>query len=283
MRTYSGFLILEDLFNYIPTTNQTMYQFSDFVMRPKVNVVETDCLTKIGEIVPTTYEIEGEVELATDMTLTKARLDFLLGQGQYTIALRNSHSCVSQGGICSKCYHGTYIDQPFPAVNTPVIMDNSYDYQTDVLQGDGSTKNFTLTQTPDLYDKILLIFMGMIVTTGFTITGTTLTLDTAPPLNSNLVVRYYKHTTQPFMGYLAKSYSGSLLGMSVLPTDNLHLRSGLMQQLLGDSQLEIVKQQLEAYKIVTSPYINYIDTIKDKLEKALYLLAIYGIFANVSL
>ena len=283
MRNYSSFLLLEDVLDYVPQDNQALYQFAQNVTRPRVKVVEEDCLTKVGRVVTINYEIEGLIELATDLSISLTRITTLLAAGTYTVAVRDLHSCVSVDGICRKCYKGTYVDQTAPAVNAFVKLEPEYNYQTDVFAGDGSRKKFTLSEPAGNYTKILVFIQGVLQTSGYSVANDEIILTAAPSSGIHVVVKFYTITTQPFVGYLAESYTGSLLGMKPLPTQTIHVRPSLAQTLISEEELEIMKAELiNNYKTITRNYVEYIDKVDDKLEKAIYLSMLYGLYSNVT-
>lgn len=282
MRTYSNFLLFEEVLDFAPQSDTTLYQFIQDMTRPAVRVVSADCQTTVGTMVPMSYEIEGLIELATDATITKTRIDTILATGTYSVAVRDLYSCVSPSGICVRCYQGTYIDKDVPAINDMVHLLPEYNYQTDVVLCNGIKKVFTLTETSADYEKALVLINGVIQTTGYSISGTTLTMAVAPVNGTHIVIKFYKTTTQPFVGWLANSYSGSLLGMKPLPTQPLHIRPSLAQSLYSDEQLNIMALRLQNYKFIPSDSLQYVENIHDKLEKAIYIGMLYGIFSNVN-
>jgi hypothetical protein len=282
MRTYSGFLLLEDLLDFLPNSNASIVSFANDIISPIVTVSQSDCGTRIGTKIPIDYEIEGRVELATDTVIGKTRIDELLTAGTYKVATRSSHSCTAVGGICQLCYAATFMDKPIPDIGSKLKMPAEYNYQTDVLIGDGLKSVFDLTEPSTHYDYAHVIINGAIQSTGFTFGDMTLTMSTPPAYNTNVVVRYFRITGQPYLGYLSDTYSGSLLGMKPLPAQSLNVRPSLIQKSLSDDKINQVKQEIRrTYKLIPSTYIEYVDRIPDKLEKSLYLVVLYGIHANV--
>lgn len=285
MRTYSGFILFEEVLDFAPTTDPTLYQFVQDVIRPRVRVLTDDCLTKIGKQIDVNYEIEGWTELATDVIINKARIDTLLANSIYKVAIRNLNSCTQVNGICRKCFAGTYIDAAIPDIGQFIRLEPEYNYQTDVVQGNGYLTVFGLTENPEDYTKTIVIINGITQTSGYTISGTTLTMNVAPSINTNVVIRYYKTTAQPYVGYLAESYTGSLMGMRGLPTQTINIRPSLAQSLFSEEALNIVTTHLRiTYKdYITDDYSNYIESIADKLERAIYIAMLYGLYANVTI
>lgn len=283
MRTYSGFLLLEDVLDYLPASNGTLYNFAKSILNPVVTVVSEDCGTTLGKIIEINYEVEGRIELSTGNPITETRILNLLALGIYKIAIRSLDSCVALNGVCRTCYHGTFLDLTSPAIGTKTKIVPEYNYQTDVARGDGVKTVFDLTEDPANYTKVLVIQNGVIMLSGYIISGLTITLTVPPALGVNIVIHYYKNTAQPFMGYLANTYSGSLLGLKALPTQAVHLRPSLFHIVLSDVQIDLAKEELNtAYPLVTAPYIDYIGHVKDKLEKSLYIAVLYGLYSNVT-
>lgn len=283
MREYSSFLLLQDMLDYLPNTVPDLYNFGQTITHPAVTVREADCRTTVGRIVAIDYTLEGYIELATNTILVKSRLDTLLAAGIYTVAIRDLHSCITANGVCQQDYAGTYLDQIVPAIGTTIKLLPDFNYQTDVFRGNGSTVSFTMTQTPPAYYKVLVFINGARVTSGYTIVGNTFTPAATLAPNIDACLKYYKLTTQPYIGYLAQTYAGSLLGMKALPTLDLHLRSSLAQQLITEAEVQIAKQTLTRnYPLINTDYVDYIDTIKDRLEKSLYITLLYAIYSNVT-
>jgi hypothetical protein len=285
MRTYSSFLLFEDVLDYLDSTNTTIYNFCLNAIRPIAKVVTADCGTKIGRNVDVNFEIEGLIELATGLTISQARITSILSSGVYKVAVRDLHACVAIDGICQSCYKGTYIDSTIPAIGANIRLEPDYNYQTDVLIGNGGTTVFTLSESPSNYNKVLVIIGGIIQNSGYTISGTTITFTSPLAFNTNAVVRFHKLTTAPFVGYLAQTYAGALMGMKPLPTQVIHIRPSLLQASFTQTEFDTVKKELERvyHDIIDPSSIDYIDSIIDPLEKALYIALLHGLYANVSI
>ena len=284
MRTYSSFILFEDVLDFAPVDNPDLYDFVQHVTRPRVKMVEEDCLTKIGKLIDINFEIEGRIELATDLVITKTRIEEILADGIYRLAVRNLYNCTTQDGICRRCYAGTYIDQVAPAVGTFLRLEPEYNYQTDVFKCDGVKTDFPLSEIIGDYTKLLVIINGVIQTSGYTVSSANiLSLGSAPAIGTNVVVKFFKITAQPFVGYLAETYTGSLLGLRPLTTQTINIRPSLAQTLFTDQELDIVKEKLAtSYRTITRNYLEYIDNISNKLEKAVYLSMLYGLYSNVT-
>jgi hypothetical protein len=87
--------------------------------------------------------------------------------------------------------------------------------------------------------------------------------------------------TRPYLTYLAETYSGSLLGFKSFIQDKLPIREGLIRDLISDAELSSMYRELSKIGSMDAKYLAYGDTINDKLEKALFILVMYGFFSNV--
>ncbi len=282
MRTYTGFLLFEEVLDFLPGVVPDLDLFIQTLISPIVQVTEADCGTVIGKKVDTKYQSEGLIELATGNPLTKTRVNFFLAAGTYTIPVRHLHSCVTVNGICQKCYSGTYLDATIPTLGSIISLPNEYNYTTDFVVGDGTITSFTLTQASNLYTKILVMLDGVLQTSGYTVVDDTLTFAVAPANGVHILFKYYKNTGQPYIGYLAETYSGSLMGMKALPTQTLNIRPSLQQNSITDEELNKAETLLKKhFKDISSSYLQYLETIPDKLERAIYIATLYGLYANI--
>ena len=102
---------------------------------------------------------------------------------------------------------------------------------------------------------------------------------TAPAINT--VVKVDSTTKDPFLAYLANSYSGSLIGMLPLPAEDLPIRSTLLETLITDSILRKMELALSTFTNIPELNMEYLPQISDKLEKALYIIALYCLFGHV--
>jgi hypothetical protein len=251
------------------------------LVAPTVKIVEEDCGTLLGSIIEVNFETEGLIELATDLPLTRARLTQILSEGRYKVATRTLHSCISKGGICRKCYKGQYLDEVAPAVNTQVNLSAQLCYQSDVIVGNSYATSYQMSQAEDDFDKVMVIKDGNVMTSGYTISGDQIVFPVAPSYSDIYVVRFYRETSEPLQGYMARTYSGDLLGMKPLPVLPTLLRESLYPEIIPDNLINIMQNELAPYKTIPSTYLEYIDRIHDKLEKALFIIYLYAIFSNV--
>lgn len=275
--------MFEDLLDNIPTTNIQLSQLGKDITQPPVVVKSNDCFTTVGKLINLTYGVEGFIELATDAAITKTRIETLLLQGIYTTTIRHLYNCVQPGGICQKCYTGTYLDQAAPVINSVVRIIPEYNYQTNIWIGDGATTTFQLSEDSSAYTKVLIFINGILQLSGFTTSGTTLTASVAPTLGQIVNIKFYKLTTRPYISYIAETYTGALLGMKQLTTSLINVRPSLLQSSLSDANLSMMRKELEkSYPTIPSLYLDYVDAIHDILERAIYLIVLYSLYDNVN-
>ena len=283
MRTYSNFLLFEDILSNLPPNSVFLSSIANSLISPAVKIIEEDCGTLLGDLVPLDFEKEGHVELATGDNLTRTRISQILTSGIYKVSLRSMHSCISKGGVCKKCYEASYLDKTAPAINTQVNLESSLNYQTDVIIGNGYSSDYELTQSEEDFDKVIVFKEGVIQSAGYGIIDNRIYFPTEIDPTDIYTIQFYKTTSEPLQGYMARSYSGDLLGMKPLPTLPTIIQESLYSQVIPDSILAIMVNELAPYKAIPSTFLEYIDKIHDKLEKALFILYIYAIFSNVQI
>jgi hypothetical protein len=283
MRSYAGLLILEDVFDYVPTSNPDVVNLANMVFSPNLKVVTTDCGTTLGLFVTVNYSAEGFVELATDAPLSRDRIDQLLYNGVYSVATRSTSTCIASGGVCATCYAASFPRDATPNVNDRVIVYPEYAITTDALSGIQGQTTFTLSLSPTQYAYNYVYYNGQLYVQGtdYTISGTTLTLTVPLADNTGITVRYTSYNRAPFLIYLAEQYSGSMLGMLPLPRELLPVRSLLLTTMINSAILNVVLDLTDSNNMIPSELSNYGATIQDPLEQALYLLALQSLFANV--
>lgn len=284
-RTYANFLLFEDVLDNLPDDSATiMKQAVDMLLNPTIQVVEEDCQTLLGRVVTTNYELEGLTSLATGLKLSRAYIDSLLSYGSYTVRIRDLHACNSheRGGICQKCYEATLMGETAPAVGTTFSIPTSLIYQSDVIVGNGYSKQYPLSQTEDDWYDVKVIQNGEIVDPGlYTLGFDYIEFPGILATNSIYVVHFFQENTEPFQGYIAKTYSGGLLGMEPLPTLPTMLRESLYYKMFPDTYIGLMLEELNQLKEIPSTYIDYIDRIHDRLEKVLYILYLYALYKNL--
>lgn len=282
MRSYSGLLVFEDIFDYVPTENPDVGSLAGMIFTPNVPIVSADCGTTLGEFASVNYELEGKVELATGLVISKDRIDQLLFHGIYEVATRNLRTCIASNGVCQACYAASNQRLSVPAINSRVIIQPEYVLATDVIKAHQGENSWTISYSPDEYLYEYIYINGVLQpTSSYSISGTTLAFNTALASDVNIVIHYTDNNKASYLIYLAKTYSGSMLGMKPLPSQLLPIRSLLISSLIPDNKLEFVIEYTKDSKKIPDDYKNYLDSISDKFEKTLYTIAINCIFADV--
>ena len=299
-RTYANFLLLEDILDNTEGTSPEFKQALNNLLSPIVRVVEEDCGTLLGKTVPTSFEIEGLIETATGSPLTRSRIEYILAQGQYTVGIRELHSCNShtKNGICRVCYQGSFIGETAPVVGSLQRVTSSLIYQTDVLTGTGRPNfvidpnplhpvyatSFNLSQTRSEYYDIKVIKDGLVVSDSLYQLGETfIRFPGTVPLNDSYVVHFYQENAEPFQGYVSKTYSGGLLGIEPLPTLKPLLRESLYTQLFMPQFIDSLYQEVSLLKAIPRTYLDYVNNTHDPLEKVLTIMYLYAIYSQVQI
>lgn len=282
MRSYSGLLVLEDIFDYVPSENPDVTSLANMVFTPNVPIVTVDCGTTLGDFVTVNYDLEGRVELATGQVISKDRIDQLLFNGIYEVATRNLNTCTASGGVCQLCYSASNQTAPTPAVGTRVTIQPEYTLATDVIKGLAGENNWRLSLADGTYLYTYVYINGVLIPASqYSILNAVMTLQTPLPIDSNVTVHYTDYNRSPYLVYLAKTYSGSMLGMKPVPSPMLPIRSLLISSLIPDNKLASVVEYTQEIEKIPSDYRTYLDSISDKFEKTLYTIAINCIYTNV--
>lgn len=101
-------------------------------------------------------------------------------------------------------------------------------------------------------------------------------ISTVPEVGSSIRFNFTEDTTR-FLSYLAKSYSGGVLGMRSYIQDRLPLKEELYQGLLSEQKVSQFVRAVEDQNLVGTLEIEYGTKISDNIEKVLFLLAQYFI------
>jgi len=282
-RSYSNLIVMESIFDSIPTSDGDVLSLASSVFEPFVPVVSDDCGTTLGQIVDVNFELEGKVELSTNQVFSYDRISQLLAAGVYKTSVRELGSCIESGGICRRCYHASRQYDPIPDIGDIVQILPEYITYTETLSTRSGDKILPITQTKALYDRIYVYYTGLLLNpAAYTVSDSAITLSTGIPADGNVVVRYTSYIRAPYLFWLATTYSGSMLGIKELPALGLVIRKRLLTSLLPLSMVDLVANKVTELKGVPSEVKNYLPSVDDPLEKALLALAIHSIYLNVS-
>lgn len=84
-----------------------------------------------------------------------------------------------------------------------------------------------------------------------------------------------------FQRYIANTYSGSLVGVAPVPSGDLPVRSGLWSAVLKHSDMDRMCDKLEKLGI-SQDELDYTRSVKDLLERALIIIAYYGVYGSAN-
>jgi hypothetical protein len=285
IRSFAGLLVLEDIFDDVPTDNPEILNLANLMFNPNIVVSEDDCGTTLGKYETMSYELQGLTELATYEPFTKERLISILSTGKYETYVRHTSTCIAKDGICAKCFKATYPDAPMVSINSRVHIPPEYLVNAEILEGRTSQRVYAPVTTADSYDKHYLFLDGTYKTLGvdYTFVNGLITFTQSLPADMDIVIRFIRISRSPFLVWLAGTYSGALLGMKALISDPLPLRSLLLTSLLDENRLQLVEDVVRAAENIPDTYSAYSASIKDPLEKALYMVVIYSIYSGAQL
>lgn len=129
VRSYAQSMTLENFFKQkaMPDLLPSVKAFTTKILQPTVKVVEEDCHTMLGRNVSADdYSMVGLLALDTDEIIDEAYVIDKYEHNIFTIRVRDTCACTSNGGVCRKCLHGTYIrlgiTEPLPEVGAVVKM-----------------------------------------------------------------------------------------------------------------------------------------------------------------
>lgn len=89
-------------------------------------------------------------------------------------------------------------------------------------------------------------------------------------------------TPRSAQNYVANSYSGSLLGYEPIDSDPLPGYPALWNKITSHKEMDSVCRRLKDFKISVDE-LEYLYGIEDVLERALAIIAFYGVYASVKI
>jgi len=281
MRNFTNTLLFESALDSVPSSNQPLYSILDRLLNPLVKVVEDDCGTELGVLAALADRTEGAIELATDLPVTKAALIAASNSGQSSISIRTLNSCISKGGVCTKCLlasrprlTGVTTGSLFKLTPELTISTESLSFVT------GST-TATLSHTASEYDSVYVFDDGALLPTNtYTISGSTFTLSSAATSDKTLLFKYQINSNIAYFYWLTHTYSSSLLGVKSLFNLPLPVKPSLLRNAVVQEDIDILYRSLLSSDAGSEDFVTYIPSIKDPLEKAIYVILMCSIFLN---
>ncbi len=292
-RSLTNFLLFEDLFDNLSTTNQTLNTLATQIFRPNVKVIQENCNTKLGRRIDVSPNINGLVKISFNGTLngdrtipdsdriSKEEIDEWLASSIYTTYVRDLHNCTSLGGICASCYAATF-NAPAPAVGSFVQVQNQYTLHSDYHLTSDLVDTYGITTDSSLYD-FLIVYLDNKVLTGddYVFNGGSLTLSEYPELGQYLSINAVIASNKPFMSYLSNTFSGDLLGIQSIPTQPTTLPLGVIDRGISEGQILQLTNQLEKLPTVDQIHLDYCSNLHNKVEKALLLISLFSLHNDI--
>jgi len=280
MRTFANTLLFSGTLERIPpTVDGNIYSATQILLNLPVTIVEADCQTMLGTNRSLSLGLVGYIEVATGQPLTTARINYLLANGATSVYVRDTSSCISEGGICQTCYSGSFSGVSVPPIGSRVEVAPIYLVGNQYFFGTGSRTSFPITyNTTNTVGNIVYV-NDVIVPFNYTVTNNTLTLPTPPAFNEIVAIRSLVKDTTVFVDLLSKSYSGDLLGANPKTTGfSLPVKRTLYETALAGSVLNGVQSTVQAITKIPLYLRTYGETISSPLEAVLFYIYLYLIF-----
>ncbi len=292
-RSLTNFLLFEDLFDNLSTTNQTLNTLATQVFRPNVKVIQENCNTKLGRRIAVSPQVNGLVKLSFNGVLNPDRtipdsdrisnedINDWLASSIYTTYVRDLHNCTSVGGICACCYAATF-NAPAPEVGSYVQVQNQYTLHSDYHLTSDLVDTYGITTDSSLYDfNNIYLSNHPLAETEYTTDGASITLNDLPLQGQYLSINSVIRSNKPFMAYLSGTFSGDLLGIQAIPTQPITLPFGVIDRGISPGQLLQLTSQLEKLPTVDQIHLDYCNSISNKIEKALLLITLFSIHNDI--
>ena len=280
-RNFSSTLLFETALDTIQPNNSILYSISQSLFKPTVKIVEEDCETLLGKLMPISYRTEGYIELSTSTRVNSTRLTNLITSGETEIAIRSIDTCISYGGICRSCLASSRPAEIIPAVNSvyrvipEVVLDTS---QFAVFLGQ---QTINLPYNTDVFDFVYMFQNGELVPSStYNITGNTLTFNEPAPMDTILILKYMVRSFNQFYSWLANTYCGSLLGIKPIYKTTLPIKKELLRSVIPEEDLKTLISNLKTSIVKEEDSVQYIDSIKDPVEKAIFSILLGSVFLS---
>lgn len=280
-RDFSNTLLFESALDSIQITNPILFSVSQALFNPRVEVVEEDCETLLGYELPASFRSEGYLEVDTGLRVNQTRLSTLITSGIPVVQIRTSHTCTAPGGICRVCASSSFPRTTIPAVGSmfkilpEVVLDTSQ-----IVVALGQT-NIDLAYDESLYDIVYVFENGnLIAESEYTISGKVLTLTTPSLSDTIIIVRYIVNSNSQFYHWICGTYSGSLLGVKQLQKTLLPIRKQILEARIPTEDLSTLTTDLKNSAVGEEDSVQYIESIRDPVEKAIYIVLLSSIFLN---
>lgn len=216
VRSYGSSLRMQNIYNpdALPDTDPRLKAFAKRILVPRFKCVEQDCGTTIGRRVELPeQDAENLISLETNQRITEDEILDSLRNGIFFLRVRDSVTCLSEGGHCAFCGNGYY---------ARIGIDDS---------------------------------MG-------------------PGMRYDMPA-----SARSYQNYVANTFSGSLVGFSPLASDPLPAPSSKWSTITNHTEMDRMCGFLKPLNVNVDE-LEYLYTIEDILERALAIIATYGVYGN---
>jgi hypothetical protein len=281
MRSITSTILFEEALDLIPIGSTSIYNSVTRILQPVITIDPNvaDCGTKLGEKQSLNLDLIGRIELATGLTINRARLNAASSSGLRFIFLRSMSTCISPDGICKTCWQATR-QYDVVSLGSKHQVTPEFIVQTETFEALVSQTVWNISYAPSQYDVLYLYSSaGLIPTSSYTVSGTTITFGSTLPADpgagagsavATLTVRYGVRTYVPFVHWLASTYSGSLLGISALPNQYLPIRKELHESLIPNGEVESLEAKVLGSPLTPPSVSTWLPAVQGTLEKAVF-------------
>jgi hypothetical protein len=278
-RNFSSTLLFESVLDTIQPTPTLLYSTAQSLLKPRLTLVEEDCGTLLGYPFPISFRAEGNVEVETGLRIDSARLGTLITAGEVVVPVRGIETCISEGGICRQCAAASRPRLAIPPVNSilqivpELILDNS---QYPIMVGQNV---IPLAYSTDQFDVLYVFENGNLIDESqYVVSGSTLTLNVPAPGNTIFVIKYVVYSNSQFFHWLSGTYSGSLLGVKQLAKTLLPIKKTVLASVIPEEDLKSLIEDIRNSPAKAEDSVQYLLTVKDPVEKALFAVILGAIF-----
>jgi hypothetical protein len=280
MRNYTNTLLFESALDSIPSTNVALYNTAFRLFNPVVIVVEEDCGTLLGTPIPVDFKAEGYIELDNGLPINRATISSLALSNSSYVNTRSAYSCISKNGVCNKCLSASK-----PRLS--IVTGNMYQVNPELIISVNTISistgltTYSLPYDVSQYDTLYIYDDGILVSQAtYSVSGSTLTLSSSPGSTKTLLLKFGIFSNVGFYYWLANTYSGSLLGIKSLIDLPLPIKPSLLSSFINEDEIDLLIQALKQTDIADQDFVTYIPSIKDPLEKAIFVVTLCSIFLN---
>ena len=224
---------------------------------------------------------EGEIRLDTGVPITHTSLLSLTSGGATSVAVRTSYSCISLGGICQKCLAASRPKLGVVTLGSNITLKPELQVDIVLLTSGAGATTITLPYSTTEYDVLYIYNNGVLVgTSAYSISGNVLSWTSPFGSNTDLVCKFYVNSNIGYYYWLSKTYSGSLLGLKPLLQIPPPVKYSLLINLINNADIDVISQALNTSSISDQDTVLYIPSIKDPLEKAIFVITLASVFLN---